>query len=259
VHAQAEAALVLLEQLRAEPRKESLDVANAQVVSAQTTVKAAQDAYEKQQAAFAMDSRAISRNALDSAGTAVAAAKANLEVARKQRDLMKAGAWSFEIRNQERQYEALDAAYRSANALLGKYTLRAPTDGRVLAINSSEGAYVSAQGAYNTYSQGMNPVITLASAREADLQVRCFVDEILVARLPAPERMQAQMSARGSSVKIPLRYLRTQPILSPKIQLSDQRQERVDVRVLPIIFRFAKPAGITLYPGQLVDVFIGSR
>ena len=81
----------------------------------------------------------------------------------------------------------------------------------------------------------------------------------LVARLPAPERMQAQMSARGSSVKIPLRYLRTQPILSPKIQLSDQRQERVDVRVLPIIFRFAKPAGITLYPGQLVDVFIGSR
>jgi HlyD family secretion protein len=33
--------------------------------------------------------------------------------------------------------------------------------------------------------------------------------------------------------------------------------ERVDVRVLPVIFRFDKPKGVNLYPGQLVDVFIG--
>ena len=32
-----------------------------------------------------------------------------------------------------------------------------------------------------------------------------------------------------------------QPFVSPKIELSDQRQERVDVRVLPVIFRVEKP------------------
>ncbi len=68
--------------------------------------------------------------------------------------------------------------------------------------------------------------------------------------------MKAQMSIRGSSVKIPLDYVRVQPLVSPKIELSDQRQERVDVRVLPVIFRVEKPKDVNLYPGELVDVYI---
>jgi len=52
--------------------------------------------------------------------------------------------------------------------------------------------------------------------------------------------------------------VRVQPFVSPKIELSDQRQERVDVRVLPIIFSFAKPKDLSLYPGELVDVYIGN-
>jgi HlyD family secretion protein len=69
--------------------------------------------------------------------------------------------------------------------------------------------------------------------------------------------MQAQVSIRGSNVKIPLHYVRTQPFVTPKIELSNQRLERVDVRVLPIIFRLEKPKDLNLYPGQLVDVYIG--
>jgi len=69
--------------------------------------------------------------------------------------------------------------------------------------------------------------------------------------------MKAQLSIRGTNVKIPLEYVRIQPFISPKIELTDQRQERVDVRVLPVIFRFEKPENMRLYPGQLVDVFIG--
>ena len=65
------------------------------------------------------------------------------------------------------------------------------------------------------------------------------------------------MSVRGSAVKIPLQYLRIQPTVSPKIELSDQKLERVDVRVLPIIFRIEKPQDLNLYPGLLVDVYIG--
>ena len=43
----------------------------------------------------------------------------------------------------------------------------------------------------------------------------------------------------------------------PKIQLSNQRQERVDVRVLPVIFKVEKPENVNLYLGELVDVYIG--
>jgi HlyD family secretion protein len=255
LQSQAEAALTLLNELKAEPRKETLDVNEAQVVAAQATLKTAQDALDKQQAAYNLDPKSVSKDALDTAANAVLTAKTNLEVARKQRDLIKAGAWIYDINNQERTYNALYKSYLSASALLSKYTLRAPNDGIVMAINPGVGSYVSGQGAYDTYTQGMDPVLVLGSPQY--LNVRCYVDEILVPRLPGPGKMKAQMTVRGSTVKIPLEFVRTQPFVSPKIELSDERLERVDVRVLPVIFRIQKPKDMTLYPGLLVDVYIG--
>ena len=251
----AQASHAMLEELKAEPRKENLDVAEAQVISAQAALKTANDELNKQQAAYEIDPRSISKDALDSAINAAAVAQASLKVAQRQRDLTKAGAWTFDIRNQERQYNALEKSYRSSGALLSKYTLRAPTDGVVLSITTIVGSYVSSQGSYESYTQGMNPVLVLGTP-QTNLQVRCYIDEILVPRLPSPSKIKAQMSIRGSKIKVPLDYVRVQPFVSPKIELSDQRQERVDVRVLPIIFRVEKPKDLNLYPGELVDVYI---
>lgn len=251
----AEAAAALLGELRAEPRKETLDVADAQVVSAEASLKTARDTLQKDQAAYEIDPRSVSKDALDSALNAAAVAEANLIVARKQDDLTKAGAWIYDIRNQERQQHALERAYAASRALLGKYTLRAPRDGIVLSINTIVGSYVSPQGSYDAYTQGADPVITLGSL-SSSLHVRCYVDEILVPRLPLGSKMIAQMSVRGSDVKIPLEFVRVQPYVSPKIELSDQRQERVDVRVLPVIFKIGQRTNVNLYPGELVDVYI---
>ncbi|MGP8246742.1 MAG: HlyD family secretion protein [Bryobacteraceae bacterium] len=253
---QAEAALAVLDELRAQPRKETVQVADAQAAAAQTILKTAQDAFDKQNAAYEVNPKAISKDALDNAGNAVAVAEANLAVAQKQLELTKAGAWVYDIRNQEKQYNALQRASDASRALLAKYTLQAPRDGVVLAIHPTPGSFVSTQGAYDTYTEGMTPVLVLGSPH-AHLNVRCYVDEILVPRLPDPAKMRAQMSVRGSNVKIPLRYVRTQPFVSPKIELSDQRLEQVDVRVLPVIFRLEMPKDVKLYPGQLVDVYIG--
>jgi HlyD family secretion protein len=66
------------------------------------------------------------------------------------------------------------------------------------------------------------------------------------------------MSVRGSDVKVPLEFVRVQPYVSPKIELSDERQEQVDLRVLPVIFRFRNRMPRSI-PGQLVDVFIGQK
>ncbi len=253
---QAQAAQAILEELKAEPRKETLDVNIAQVVSAEANLKTAQDTLQKTQAAYEMDPRTVSKDALDNAINAAAVAKTNLEVAQKQYELTKAGAWIYDIRNQDRTEHALEQAYVSSSALLGKYTLRAPRDGVVLSINTIVGNYASPQGSYDAYTQGQDPVIILGSS-PAFLHVRCYVDEILVPRLPAGSKMKAEMTIRGSNVKIPLEFVRVQPFVSPKIELSDQRQERVDVRVLPVIFKIEKPANVNLYPGELVDVYIG--
>jgi HlyD family secretion protein len=53
-----------------------------------------------------------------------------------------------------------------------------------------------------------------------------------------------------------LEFVRVQPYVSPKIELSNERQEQVDLRVLPVIFRFRKQDA-PVYPGQEVDVYIG--
>jgi HlyD family secretion protein len=252
---QAEAAAAVLRELRAEPRKENLDVADAQVTAAEASLKTAQDTLQKDQAAYEIDPRSVSKDALDSALNAAAVAQANLIVARRQDDLMKAGAWIYDIQNQERQQHALASASAASRALLGKYTLRAPRDGVVLSINTIVGSYVSPQGAYDAYTQGPDPVIVLGSLTSS-LHVRCYVDEILVPHLPSGSKMKAQMSVRGSDLKIPLEFVRVQPYVTPKIELSDQRQERVDVRVLPVVFRIAKASDTNLYPGELVDVYI---
>lgn len=151
------AALALLKELKAEPRKENLEIAKAQVDYASASLKTAQDTYDKQRKSYELDPGSVSKDVLDTAENAMKTAKANLEVARRQYELTKAGAWVYDIKNQESQYVALTNAYRASNALLAKYAITAPVDGAVLTINSAVGSYVSAQGTYDTYTQGLDP------------------------------------------------------------------------------------------------------
>jgi HlyD family secretion protein len=255
---QADAARALLEELKAEPRRETLAVAAAQVDNARATLKNAQDQLAKQEQSYAIEAKSVSRDTLDNARNAEKIAATNLEVIQKQYSLTKAGAWVFDIRNQEKQVAALSKAYAASAALLAKYAIRAPTDGVIRSIQAAVGSYASAQGAYDSYTGGMNPLIVM-STPDDNLQVRVYVDEILIHRLADPAKMSAEMFIRGTDTHVPLTFTRIQPYVSPKIELSDARQERVDLRVLPLIFRFASTKDLNLYPGQLVDVYVSAK
>ena len=255
---QAEAAQALLAELRAQPRKENLEVASAQADVAHASLKTAQDMLDKQQSSFRLEPESVSKDALDNAINAKKVAEANLAMVTLQLELTKAGAWVFDIRNQQKQAEALGKAYAASSALLAKYAVKAPMDGVVMSIGATVGSYVSPQGAYDTYTQGFVPVVVMSTAK-GTLAVRCYIDEILISRIPPPDKLQAQMQVRGNATKIPLEFVRVQPYVSPKIQLSNERQEKVDLRVLPLIFRFHPPPGMQLFPGELVDVQVGSK
>jgi HlyD family secretion protein len=87
------------------------------------------------------------------------------------------------------------------------------------------------------------------------LQIRADVDE-QNAPLVEPGR-PAQAFVKGSSRDaLPLTFVRIDPFVVPKKSLTGDSTERVDTRVLQVIFNLKKPGGKTLYVGQQVDVYI---
>jgi HlyD family secretion protein len=201
---------------------DSVQRANTELAAA--NLKVARDQYDKRRAAYDADPKSVSKDVLDTTEDAVIQAA---------------------------------AALKAANALLQYFSVKAPIDGVVLAVNATVGGYVSSQGDYDTYTELFDPLVIMSSPQD-HMQVRCYVDEILVSRLPSHWHIQAQMQITGTDIKVPLEFVRVQPYISPKIELSNEKQEQVDLRVLPVIFRFEKKDA-PVYPGQMVDVFIGQE
>ena len=228
-----EAAHALLDELKAEPRPETLAVAKAQVDSTAAALKTAQDTADKQERSFATDPKSVSKDALDTARNAAKTAEANLAVEQRQYDLTKAGAWTYDVQNQERQFTALTKSYLAGKALLDKYTVKAPVDGVVLSIAASAGSYVSPQGAYGTYTEGYSPLVVMG-APQTTLEVRAYVDEILVHRLPDAAKMKAEMFVQGTDIHLPL-DLRTHSALRLAQDRTVGRARRAR--------RCARPAG----------------
>jgi HlyD family secretion protein len=185
---------------------------------------------EKIEKAYRLNSKSISQNIRDNAINAVKIAQENKDVATAQ--------------------------YNADKASLAQYLITAPIDGVIFRIVAVTGGYVSPQGSYDTYTQGMLPTVQMGTLTPY-LQVRCYLDEILIPKLPNPKKLSATLFIRGlNDRQIPLEFVSIQPLTIPNIQLSDQQNKRVDVRVLPLIFKFKKPMDINIFPGQLVDVYI---
>ena len=60
----------------------------------------------------------------------------------------------------------------------------------------------------------------------------------------------------NTSLAIPLKFSYIEPYVIPKRSLTGASQERVDTRVLQVIYQVEQPLEFPLYIGQQVDVFI---
>ncbi len=205
----------------------------AAVKYAQANLINVEQQLQKIQVSYNINPKSISRNTLDNAINSVKIAQQNVYVTMGQ--------------------------YKSDEALWAKYIVRTTTEGIVFRVVVAKGSYTSPQGNYDSYTQSFLPAVQMGVITPY-LQVRCYVDEILTPRLPQSKQLLATLFVRGlNNYGIPLQFLSIQPFTIPNIELSDERNERVDVRVLPIIFRFTKPSDINIFPGQLVDIYIKSK
>jgi HlyD family secretion protein len=128
--------------------------------------------------------------------------------------------------------------------LLDRLTVRAPRRGTILQVNIRAGEYAALGST--------EPLMLLGETEQ--LQVRAEIDEVN-APLVVPQAGGTASIKSLADQKIALTFVRIEPYVIPKKSLTGENIERVDTRVLQVIYRFERPS-FPVYAGQQVDVFI---
>jgi RND family efflux transporter MFP subunit len=172
------------------------------------------------------DPRAVSRDDLESLAQDVAVAEARLAAARAE-------------------VAAIGSELKSLALLIERLTVRAPRDGTVIQVNIRAGEYAS--------TMPKNPAMIVGETQR--LQVRADVDEQNATRIRPGQKGRASLKG-DPAVSFPLEFVRVEPYIIPKVSLTGAGTERVDTRVLQVIFSLNRPENTPVYVGQQVDVFI---
>lgn len=228
------------------PRPEEVPPQQALVAQAAARLK-------DQQAQLALYQRvtnraAISENEFNQRLYAFEQSQASLDEAQSRLDLLKAGAWIRDIEIYRQQVSNAEAKIKIIEANLELSTIRAPMRGRVLQMNIRLGEFAGA--AFTT-----TPMVLFGSVDP--YHIRVDIDEVDAWRV-IPGASGTAFVRGNSAIKVPLDFVRIEPYVTPKQSLTGDNTERVDTRVLQIIYRF-DPKNRPIYMGQLMDIFLESR
>src|SRR5262249_22140286 len=88
------------------------------------------------------------------------------------------------------------------------------------------------------------------------LHVRVEIDEHDAWRV-RPEAPAVAFMQGNRAFTIPLQFVRVEPAMVPKKALTGESTERVDTRVLPVLYRFTRGT-LPVYVGQQLEVYIAA-
>ncbi|MFO1069023.1 MAG: HlyD family efflux transporter periplasmic adaptor subunit [Geminicoccaceae bacterium] len=235
VEARAEVGLRQAEAARAEAEVASaeaeLERARADAARYEKLVRDAHASAQQTEAARASYRKADA--ALAAARQAASAATSEVEVARAR------------VASAEAGVASADAAVASAEVDLDRAVIRAPIAGEILRVEARPGEWATA-------GLAAEPLVRLGDTTR--LHVRAEIDEADAPRLV--EGTTAVASLRGAGDRaMPLRFVRVEPYVIPKRQLAGAGGERVDTRVLQVIYAIDADRP-DAHVGQQVDVFI---
>lgn len=154
------------------------------------------------------------------------------------------------LRLAQAQLQAAQARAGSARTEIERLSIRAPIAGEILTVNIRKGEYVSTMG-----GGGSQPFIEMGQTNP--LHVRIDIDEEQAPRLKlgAP----ATVSPRGAADRqVEAVFVRAEPQVVPKRSLTNSAAERVDVRVLQVIYQLPETDGL-FRVGQQVDAYIAAK
>ena len=231
-----------LARLVALPRAEELPPSAAKVKAADANVRMWQDQAERSERLIT--ARVVSEEQHVERKLKREVAEQELERARAEDELLRAGAWTQDIDVARAQVELAKSQLAQIETEIERTVVRAPVDGTLLQVNVRPGEYVGT-------SPGQNLVL-LGDSRE--LHVRVEIDENDIPRFRPG--LDAKAFVRGDGdTEVPLKFVRVEPFVQPKRWLTSDNTERVDTRVLQVIYA-VQPCEATLYVGQTLDIYI---
>jgi multidrug efflux pump subunit AcrA (membrane-fusion protein) len=147
-------------------------------------------------------------------------------------------------------YESSQALLHKAQVEKTRRIIRSPLDGTVLKVRIRKGEYVNVN---------VTSSILLTVGNITPLHVRIQVDEDDLHRLDLKKKNKAKAFLKDKKdIFFDLELVRVEPLVIPKVSLSGSQQERVDTRVIEIIYKIKEKEQIfpQIYVGQQLDVYI---
>ena len=242
--ARLEVARRKLEQLKSLPRAEDLAKAQAVVEQRRAALKDAQSRLDRLNAIT--DPGAISANERPTREYELANAKARMTEAEADLGEVRKGAYPEDLAVAAADVQVAEAEVNALSTDLDRSDVRAPIDATILRVTARPGQFAAAS------SGGSEGLVTLGQL--TPLNIRVDVDELDAWRFD-PNGKAVAVLRGGKRVEHPIRYVRTVPVVIPKKTLTGDNAERIDTRVLQLIYTFNEPNPGVL-PGQVLDVYV---
>jgi multidrug resistance efflux pump len=240
-----EAARAELARLEALPRPEDVPISEARVGAARARHALHQDQFVR--ARQLLPDGGISQEDYRQRELAVEEGRQQLARAEAEHALLRAGAWQPDKVIARAAVARAEARLAQLDVDLDRAIVRAPIDGEVLQVNVRPGEYVA--------TPAPAPLVVLGDLRNLHLRVDIDDDDVPRFRPTAAARAYLRGNAE---VEMPLTFVRVEPYLVPKKSLTGEGTERIDTRVLRVIY--ALPPGMKrIYVGQQLDVFIAAE
>ena len=236
------AAAAQLERLEQQPRSEEIPVAQAMVDRSAADVSRRQDQLRRTRTL--RERGATTEEEIVQREQELMMSSAELARARAELELLEAGAWQADKQVARASLSQAEAEVERIHTELSRLAVTAPMASVVLQVNVRPGEFV-----------GMPETEAAVVLGNIDrLRVRVDIDEQDIPRFVPGAPARAVQRGRPAEW-FPMRFVRVEPFVVPKRSLTGMNTERVDTRVLQVIYEL-EPTEQQLYVGQQVDVFI---
>jgi multidrug resistance efflux pump len=220
------------------PSQAKLDEARARVIDLEDTMKRSERV---------LPSRAVSPEEFIRQKQAHQVALHQLARSKAEHELLMAGAWEADKKVARANIAQAKSGVEQIRMQIERLNVRALVEGEVLRVNVRPGEFV-----------GMPPIqelVVLGDVRK--LHVRVDIDEQDIVRFRAGAKATASVRGDGQRT-LPLEFVRVDPYVIPKKSLTGDNSERVDTRVLQVIYAVVVEGvdNVPLYVGQQMDVYI---